>query len=163
MSGKRSSLRFRYSVRVLLLFSVLFAILFGSIAWRVNRTRKQQLAINQLKQKGAFLYQKEYDSIAILYAKLTGSWAHGDVSELVLSHDVTKPISVDFDPKDIDLLKDFPCLKRLEIFSSQRDETIARLVEIDSLNFVGLYMNDPNDAGVATLRTMRPDLKIRTK
>ncbi len=163
MSSQGKRRFFRFSLRSLLIVSTVLYISLGWLAWRVNRARRQETAINLLKADGTLLYRDQFDMFAVAMARWTGRWNYGDVRELVLAHDLYKPLPITFSPQEIDLLRDFPCLKDLEIHSAQCEETIVRLAEVDSLEFVALRMNSANDPGVSKLEALRPDLEVVTK
>ena len=150
----------RYSLRGLVVVLTVFCVWFG---FRVQRSHQQQLAMERLKSRGTFLYQTQEDTLATILRRSTGTLAYGDVVEIILAHDVYKPLPIEFDPDEIDHLKDFPYLKTLHIHSSQRTETILRLADVTSLEVVGLHTHDATDPGVLALRRLRPDLQIITK
>ena len=116
-----------------------------------------------LKAKGTFLYHNQYDAFATIMHQLTGTWGYGDVCEIVLSHDIYGPTQIRYDPQDIDLLKDMPCLTALHVYSSQRDDTLVRLAEVGSLGLVGLHTHAADDPGVMKLKRLRPDLQLDTE
>ena len=95
--------------------------------------------------------------------KLTGTWEYGYVWEIVLSHDIHRPLQIRYEPQDIDLLKDMPCLITLHVHSSQREDTVVRLAEVGSLELVGLHAHAADDPSVMMLKRLRPNLRVDTK
>ena len=140
-----------------------YSILGKAGQYGAARMYVSETAIQRMVDYDKIMIDQPWNPVALAYARLTGRWTYGDLWELILSHDPHGPLQIAFDPQDIDLLKDFPYLTTLHVYSPQREETIVRLADIDSLELVGLHMVDANDAGVVTLKKLRPDLKVVTK